>query len=38
MAHGAHRYSLAGHGLTPEQIRHPFGKYVERFDMREPAL
>lgn len=38
MAHGAHRYSLADHGMTPEQIRQPFEKYVERFDMREPAL
>ncbi len=35
MAHGAHRYSLADHGLTAEQIRDPFGHYVERFDMRE---
>jgi len=35
LQHGAHRYSIADYGMTPEEARAPFGDYVERFDLVE---
>jgi hypothetical protein len=35
LAHGTHCYSLADHGIPAEQMREPFGDYVERLALVE---
>lgn len=32
---GAHRYDIAEFGMTEDEVREPFGHYVERFELAE---
>jgi hypothetical protein len=35
LAHGIHRYDIADYGMTVDQVREPFGDYVQRYDLIE---
>jgi hypothetical protein len=35
LAHGVHRYDIADYGATCEQVREPFGDYIQRYDLLE---
>jgi hypothetical protein len=36
LAFGVHRYNIADYGMTEEEVRAPFGDYIQRFDLVEP--
>jgi hypothetical protein len=35
LARGVHRYNIADYGMTEQQVREPFGEYIQRFDLIE---
>jgi hypothetical protein len=35
LSHGVHRYNIADYGMTEEQVREPFGDYIQRYDLIE---
>jgi hypothetical protein len=35
MAHGVHRYNLADYGMRADDVRAPFGDYIQRYDLLE---
>jgi hypothetical protein len=35
LSRGAHRYNIADYGMTEEQVREPFGDYIQRYDLIE---
>jgi hypothetical protein len=35
LSHGVHRYNIADYGMTEEQVREPFGDYIERYGLIE---
>jgi hypothetical protein len=35
LAHGVHRYNIADYGMTEEEVREPFGEYMQRYDLVE---
>ncbi len=35
LAHGVHRYDIADYGMSVDQVREPFGDYLQRYDLVE---
>jgi hypothetical protein len=35
LAHGVHRYRISDYGMTEEQVREPFGNYIQQFNLLE---
>jgi hypothetical protein len=35
LSRGVHRYNVADYGMTEEQVREPFGDYIQRYDLIE---
>ena len=35
LSRGVHRYNIADYGMTEEQVREPFGDYIQRYDLIE---